>query len=142
MKIDPRIFPIPRAKEENWRDDALCAQYDPSMFFPEKGIPASTAKKICEECPVRNQCLAFALKNSEAFGIWGGMTSNQRAQFARENNIDAATAARLDRDAEILKMHKNKLDPETIARIIGVSERTVFRAVQRANKEAAEPKAA
>lgn len=68
---------------ETWMDDGLCAQTDPDMFFPEKGGSTKGAKKVCASCDVREQCLAFALKNEERFGIWGGLSERERRKLAR-----------------------------------------------------------
>ena len=59
---------------DDWRRDALCAQVDPELFFPEKGELASSAKRICgsadkPNCPVREQCLDFALWHVEREGL-------------------------------------------------------------------------
>ena len=60
---------------------SLCAQTDPEQFFPEKGGTSYPAKKICSECEVRIECLEWALKNDEQFGIWGGLTALERNQL-------------------------------------------------------------
>ena len=41
----------------HWKDDGLCAQIDPELWFPEKGHNAAQARRICFRCPVRPQCL-------------------------------------------------------------------------------------
>jgi WhiB family redox-sensing transcriptional regulator len=66
-----------------WQADALCAQTDPEIFFPEKGGSTREAKKICEHCPVRDQCLEYALQNDERFGIWGGLSERERRRLRR-----------------------------------------------------------
>ena len=63
---------------EPWMADAVCAQTDPEAFFPEKGGATRPAKKLCDACPVRAQCLAYALANNEQWGIWGGLSAHQR----------------------------------------------------------------
>ena len=63
---------------EPWMADAVCAQTDPDLFFPEAGGSSKAAKKLCAECPVRAQCLAYALKNGETEGIWGGASPKER----------------------------------------------------------------
>ena len=68
---------------EPWRDEAACLQYPSEMFFPEKGSNSRPARAVCAGCPVKSQCLAWALEHREAFGIWGGMTENQRRRLAR-----------------------------------------------------------
>lgn len=72
------------APDEGWRHDALCAQTDPEIFFPEKGTPARAALLVCAGCPVRAACLADALARRDvAFGVLGGLTSRQRRDRLR-----------------------------------------------------------
>ena len=66
-----------------WQADALCAQTDPEAFFPEKGGSTRDAKKICASCEVRAQCLEYALKNDERFGIWGGLSERERRKLRK-----------------------------------------------------------
>jgi len=66
-----------------WQSDALCAQTDPEAFFPEKGGSTRDAKKICASCEVRAQCLEYALKNDERFGIWGGLSERERRKLRK-----------------------------------------------------------
>lgn len=66
-----------------WMDNAACAGADPDLFFVDVGMAADEAKAICVECPVRTDCLDFALTGRERFGIWGGMSSRQRRVEAR-----------------------------------------------------------
>ena len=40
------------------------------------------AKAICAACPVRRDCLAFALRIGQADGIWGGLTEEERRKPA------------------------------------------------------------
>lgn len=65
-------------EEDPWQAQALCAQTDPEVFFPEKGIPTREAKRVCASCPVQEECLEYALKNDERFGVWGGLSLNER----------------------------------------------------------------
>ena len=66
-----------------WQADALCAQTDPEAFFPEKGGSTRDAKRICTTCDVRGECLEYALKNDERFGIWGGLSERERRKLKR-----------------------------------------------------------
>lgn len=61
-----------------WRDDGLCAQTDPEAFFPERGSSPKPAKRVCQACPVRTECLEYALERSIRFGVWGGLTERER----------------------------------------------------------------
>lgn len=47
-------------------------------FFAERGADVSAAKLLCAECAVRVQCLDYALRFEERFGIWGGLSERQR----------------------------------------------------------------
>ena len=66
-----------------WQADALCAQTDPEAFFPEKGGSTRDAKRICNQCEVKSECLEYALKNDERFGIWGGLSERERRKLKR-----------------------------------------------------------
>lgn len=67
-----------------WMADAACAGADVELWFPPRGRNATEAKRICASCPVRLQCLDYALAHHETVGIWGGMDRKQRAAVARE----------------------------------------------------------
>lgn len=72
------------AVEQEWQDQALCAQTDPEAFFPEKGGSTREAKRICQACAVRDECLEYALEHDERFGIWGGLSDRERRRLKRE----------------------------------------------------------
>ena len=69
------------AVDEDWQEQALCAQTDPEAFFPEKGGSTREAKRICRACGVRDECLDFARANEERFGIWGGLSERERRRL-------------------------------------------------------------
>ena len=62
----------------NWWDEANCLGVDPDLFFPERGASTREAKAVCRGCVVSDECLEYALQNSEKFGIWGGMSERER----------------------------------------------------------------
>jgi WhiB family redox-sensing transcriptional regulator len=67
-----------RANRVNWRLAAACRSADPELFFPLSGSSRALeqiagAKVVCAGCPVRRQCLEFALR-TRPHGIWGGLT--------------------------------------------------------------------
>lgn len=62
---------------------ALCAQTDPEVFFPDKGGSARAAKRICQTCGVKDLCLEQALIRDERFGIWGGLSEQERRRLKR-----------------------------------------------------------
>ena len=64
-----------------WRDKAACGDADPDLFFPpdEGGkAQARKAKGICAGCPVRAECLEYAIRNGEHWGVWGGVAERDR----------------------------------------------------------------
>ena len=61
-----------------WQANALCAQTDPEAFFPEKGGSTREAKKVCRMCEVQQECLVYALRLDERYGIWGGLSERER----------------------------------------------------------------
>lgn len=70
-----------------WTDQAACRDHDPELFFPvsETGPgarQAERAKAVCATCPVRQQCLDFAVSNGLGHGIFGGMTPSERRERA------------------------------------------------------------
>jgi WhiB family redox-sensing transcriptional regulator len=69
--------------DDQWQERALCAQTDPEAFFPEKGGSTREAKRICQGCEVRHECLEYALANDERFGIWGGLSERERRRLKR-----------------------------------------------------------
>ena len=71
-------------KEEDWHNQALCAQVDSEIFFPEKGGSTRAAKEICGRCAVKAACLAYALENEERFGIWGGLSERERRKLKKK----------------------------------------------------------
>jgi WhiB family transcriptional regulator, redox-sensing transcriptional regulator len=73
---------------EKWRDQALCRNEDPEIFFPigEEGPSASVidrAKALCLGCPVMDDCLQWSLDTGQQFGVSGGMTPRERRHFKR-----------------------------------------------------------
>lgn len=73
----------PVSRPPAWMEQALCAQVDPDLWFPDKGAAATQARKICGRCPVRQECLDYALSGADTWGgmsngIWGGLTARQR----------------------------------------------------------------
>lgn len=68
---EPIITPEP------WVADALCAQTDPEVFFPEKGGSTREAKAVCKRCDVVVECLTYALRTGQTEGVWGGRSARE-----------------------------------------------------------------
>ena len=88
----------------NWRQHAACRGHDPELWFPGKGdhVGAARAKAICAGCPVRSDCLADILAArmpaGQTFGIWGGLSEQERRKVAstRGRRRKAARPAHAD----------------------------------------------
>jgi WhiB family redox-sensing transcriptional regulator len=105
-----------------WMVDGLCAQVDPELWFPEKGGSTREAKQLCTRCPVRAECLAYALANDERFGVWGGASERDRRRMTRP----VITAAPDRRTGLVRQLATRLTDPEIAARL-DCSSRTVLR---------------
>lgn len=71
------------SREIDWHRRARCKEpwVDPEWFFPEHTSPTDVLA-ICAACPVRRQCLDFALNNPLGqYGIWGGTTAYERRRM-------------------------------------------------------------
>ncbi|WP_280390709.1 WhiB family transcriptional regulator [Nocardia brasiliensis] len=71
--------------EWDWQVRGSCRGTDVSVFYSPDGergksrtARVDTAKRICRPCPVRAKCRDFALKTGEPFGVWGGMSEEER----------------------------------------------------------------
>src|SRR6266516_3056857 len=64
----------------DWMLDAECTRADPGLFYPEPvSWSVDAAKKICADCTVTAQCLAYALTHGELnVGVWGGLSVTER----------------------------------------------------------------
>jgi WhiB family redox-sensing transcriptional regulator len=76
--------------KEPWYAKASCMGVDPDLFFPERGASTREAKNVCKECPVKGQCLDYALKTGERFGIWGGTSERERRKLRRKRLVAAS----------------------------------------------------
>lgn len=67
-------------KPEPWTRNGACLEVNPDMFFPGKGDhrTAREAREVCDRCTERIECLAYAMRNREREGIWGGKTARER----------------------------------------------------------------
>jgi WhiB family redox-sensing transcriptional regulator len=80
---------------EPWYEGAACASYPAEVFFPPSDVPAAAnaAKAICEGCPVREECLSFALETAQAEGVWGAMDAGERRRLRRRTRDRARRRA-------------------------------------------------
>lgn len=77
----------------SWQDEARCKGRSSTVFYPQRGVPTASARALCKECPVKRECLEYALAADERFGIWGGLSERERRKLQRERKRAAAAVA-------------------------------------------------
>ena len=70
-----------RGNYEEWKQYGNCKDSDLDIFFSDDMHDVKIAKSICENCPVKDPCLAYAIRN-RARGIWGGTSERQRRNMS------------------------------------------------------------
>jgi WhiB family transcriptional regulator, redox-sensing transcriptional regulator len=78
-------------REHEWMTRGHCASIPPSIFFPSDGIGVDAARKICEGCPVREQCLEHALVHRIDHGVWGGCSERERRRILKRRRAVRST---------------------------------------------------
>jgi WhiB family redox-sensing transcriptional regulator len=94
-------LPGPVADLWEWQLDGACRTADSRLFFHPEGErgPArrerdAAAKAVCAACPVMQQCRTHALTVREPYGVWGGLTEDDRNAFylaERDQPLSAAS---------------------------------------------------
>lgn len=82
-------LPMPIHDEYEWQYEGACRQADPDTFFsperergPRRYAREAAAKAVCATCPVVAKCLEHALTVKEPYGVWGGLTVDERNSLA------------------------------------------------------------
>lgn len=91
---DGRLLPSPTVGVWQWQLSAACRD-DSEMFFhpqAERGFRReerdAAARAVCAGCPVLPQCRAHALANREAYGVWGGLSEDDKALLIAAEQVD------------------------------------------------------
>jgi WhiB family redox-sensing transcriptional regulator len=78
-------LPIPLQEVYEWQCRGACRGVDPETFFspdaergPRRRAREAAAKALCAVCPVVHECLDHALSVREPYGVWGGLSINER----------------------------------------------------------------
>jgi WhiB family redox-sensing transcriptional regulator len=77
------------ALDTHWKLKAACREVEDSdIFYSTAHDKQRAAKRFCVGCPVRPDCLEYALLTDQ-YGIWGGMSERERDKkfplFMRES---------------------------------------------------------
>jgi WhiB family transcriptional regulator, redox-sensing transcriptional regulator len=66
----------------SWMLRARCRDLPPAVFFPSDGVGVEVASRYCAECPVKVECLEYALEHHIDHGVWGGASERARRRMA------------------------------------------------------------
>ena len=87
---DVSRLPGPNSDLWDWQMNGACRGQDPSVFFhpdgergPARESREAVAKAICSSCPVRVQCASHSLAVREPYGVWGGLSEDDREVIYR-----------------------------------------------------------
>lgn len=72
------LFDRLQIQTPDWMEQAACRGYPTSWWFPGAGEDVERGKAICETCPVKTECLDYAVEHRIRVGIWGGTTATRR----------------------------------------------------------------
>lgn len=80
-----RRLPQLREGDWDWQLHGACRGVDTSVFFhpdnergPSRLRREKQAKAVCARCPVIDDCLRWALAAREPYGVWGGLSVEER----------------------------------------------------------------
>jgi hypothetical protein len=81
----------------DWQENAECGKFENrskrELFFSENPIEKAEAKQMCFMCPVRTECVKWALESNTIWGIWGGK-DEQEIRRTLSVNADGAEIRR------------------------------------------------
>jgi WhiB family transcriptional regulator, redox-sensing transcriptional regulator len=90
----------PVSEDWNWQLLGACRGLDVETFYHpagerrrEKAARINRAKQICQHCPVISACAAWALRTREPYGVWGGMSEDERAEILGVRSLRYPAAA-------------------------------------------------
>ncbi|MFE9561263.1 WhiB family transcriptional regulator [Streptomyces sp. NPDC006487] len=94
-------LPGPASHHWQWQLRAACRALGSNRFFHPAGERGedreerdAAAKRVCAGCPVREACLEHALRTREPYGVWGGLTEEERrALLVRSRRTGRGPAA-------------------------------------------------
>ena len=79
---------VPSTEFWSWRESAAC-QGDEDLFYNSEDEPKGVRRRqeeqavaVCRTCPVIDACRTHALETPELYGVWGGLTENQRHRLS------------------------------------------------------------
>jgi WhiB family redox-sensing transcriptional regulator len=81
--VTDTIFEALAGGDRGWMERAACAHFPTDRFFPSEAESSADAVAVCEGCPVRLECLDYALRHRLVHGVWGATTEVERKRMLR-----------------------------------------------------------
>jgi WhiB family redox-sensing transcriptional regulator len=88
-----------------WQKQAACRgmmrdETKPKFFIARTDGPGvlREARKVCDGCPVQQECLDFAIRFNISEGVWGGLSGRQRRNLRHDEGI---TGSEFDYSVEL-----------------------------------------
>ena len=82
------------ANRERWTERAECQSYDGDVFFVDpRSAAVAFAKRICSQCPVIQECLEYAFRTDQRYGVFGGLTETERYRMVKNGRFVAPVAS-------------------------------------------------
>src|SRR5688572_9169442 len=80
----------------HWMHEAACRGQGSDAWFSadEVGEEVDAARRVCSGCPVRPECLDYALDRAIRHGLWGGLSPTERAALYRRRGPQATAKER------------------------------------------------
>lgn len=103
----------------DWTRHAACQYTDPDLFFLEEddlyeaaAIASDQARRVCLGCPVRRECLSFALRTRQVHGTWGGLSERQLQAERRTRIVRSLAEVIAEADAAYFRREERRLGAE------------------------------
>jgi WhiB family redox-sensing transcriptional regulator len=82
-------YPIPpklevALKRPSWHAEAACRGVSVDIFFPDSHEDPRNAIAVCTSCPVRTECLNYALDDPSLKGVWGATSARERSRLRQQ----------------------------------------------------------
>lgn len=125
MNPQPEYFGL-RFQRGEWAERAACKGMPMDSFFIGKGEVPEAPLTVCPTCPVRRDCLRFALENDIQHGWYGGVSPRARQRMRPGDDDRRAFTLQ-----QLWEMRERGVTYRRIAAETGLSESTVRKAIRR-----------
>jgi hypothetical protein len=78
----------------DWHSEGACNERTDLDWYSDIPDEIAAVKDVCAGCPIPVTCLQDAIDRREAWGIWGGLDPEERAEYAKKLGAEAPTIVR------------------------------------------------